>query len=448
MNIFKSKFLKNNPARLILFMYIVAIAIGTLLLTLPIASSAGTWTNPIDSLFTITSAICVTGLVTLTTAAHWSLFGKIVIIVWIQLGGLGIMTASTVVALFLNKKLSISERINLSEEKNASSISGIVKIVKYVLLTTFIIEAIGALILSFTFVKDFGWARGIWYSIFHSISAFCNAGFDIIGEISLMPYATNASVSLVIAALIVIAGLGYPVYKDISKYRFKFSRYSLHSKLVLIVTTALLVLPTLIFVVLEFNNPDTLGGYSLLDKIQIAFFQSVTLRTAGFFTAPQGSFINASVILMCVLMFIGGSPASTAGGFKTTSFATLLFITRSNVRKNKDVSIFRRRLPDDLGPKLTTMFTLSMLWILLAIFFLAYFEQDILTLDLAYEVISAYATVGLSRGITPNLTSASKIILVATMIFGKVGPISMITAFIKKDKVKTYREIEENILVG
>lgn len=442
------KYISKKPARLILFMYLITIAVGTILLTLPISSSTGQWTNIMDALFTTVSAVCVTGLTTVVTAFHWSAFGKFVIISLIQLGGLGVMTAASLVALIFNKKVSISDRIKLSEEKNASSIEGIVRIIKFIIISTFIVEGIGALFLSFTFVKDFGMLRGIMYSIFHAISAFCNAGFDIIGEQSLIPYATNINISLVISSLIIVGGIGHIVISEIINKKFNFKRYNVHVKLTLLVTMILLVFPTIIFVLIEFNNPETLGNYNIFEKFIVSFFQSTTTRTAGFFSSNQAMYLNASVIITIILMFIGGSPASTAGGFKTTTFAALFLITKSNVKKEKDINIFKRRLPEEISQKVIAIFTISLAWIVSVVFLVSLFEPNISSLDIVYEVISAYATVGLTRGITPDLSTISQLLIALTMLFGKVGPISIIVAFINSDRHKSYRQQKDTILIG
>lgn len=442
------RYLEKRPTRLILLMYLAIILIGTSLLVLPISSSAGEFTNIIDAAFTTVSATCVTGLVSLTTASHWSSFGKIVIIILIQLGGLGVMTAASFISLLLNKKISLTERINLTEERNTSSISGIVRLVKFILYSTFLIEGIGAILLAFSFVSEFGFIKGIGYSIFHSISAYCNAGFDIIGENSLSAYATNINISLVISTLIILAGLGYVVLDEIRKNGLSWKKYKLHSKLVLIITATLLIIPTIMFIMIEYNNPQTLGKYGLANKFLVAFFQSTTLRTAGFFTSPQNMYMNASIVMMLVLMFIGGSPAGTAGGFKTTSFAALFFITRANVYKDKEINVMNKRLSQDVVTKVTSIFTISMAWIMASYFLVSLFEPNMPSLDIIYEVISAYATVGLTRGITANLGVLSKIVIMATMLFGKVGPLSIIMALSRKSCPKSYKYQEEKIMIG
>lgn len=445
---FYRKYLFRKPARLLLVMYLVVISIGTLLLMLPISSSVGEITNPIDALFTTVSATCVTGLVTVTTATNWSFFGQLVIIFLIQLGGLGVMTAASIVALIFNKKVTISSRLNLSEEKNADTIEGIIRIVKFIIFSTFIIEIFGAIFLSFTFVKEFGFLRGVWASIFHSISAFCNAGFDIVGNDSLGIYVTNYNVSIVISLLIILGGIGHVVYTDLIKNKFHFKKYAVHTKLVLVMTSILLFIPMIFFLICEYNNPDTLKNLSFFEKILASFFQSTTLRTAGFYTIRQDLFVNASAILMLVLMFIGGSPAGTAGGFKTTSFASLFLITRANVKQEKDINVFKRRIPSGIKDKVISIFTISIAWIFIAMLIISITDPAFSTFDTFYEVISAYGTVGLTRGITSTLSIGGKIIIMLTMLFGKIGPLSIIVAFINKSEPRTYREKREEILIG
>lgn len=440
--------LNKNPARLILAMYLAVILIGTLILITPIASQNRVWTNPIDALFTAVSATCVTGLVTLTTAVHWSLLGKIVIIIMIQLGGLGVMTAASIVSLLFNKRFSITDRIHLSQEKSAVSISGIIRLIKFILISTFVIEGIGAIFFMFTFIPEYGIVKGIWYSIFHAISAFCNAGFDIIGTDSLAPYAINFNISIVVSLLVIIGGIGHKVIGEFLEHKFNFKKYSLHSKLVLILTAALLIVPTIFFLIIEWNNPDTLGNYNIYRKILVAFFQSSTLRTAGFYTSNQAMYLNSSIIFMLLLMFIGGSPAGTAGGFKTTSFFSLFLVSKANIKKEKDINIFKRRIPEDISGKIVALFTLSIFWIFSAILILTITDSNMNIIDILYEVFSAYGTVGLTRGITGDLSFIGKFVIMITMIFGKIGPISLFAAFNEKPVKKSYRYQEDEILIG
>lgn len=447
-NILKKLFSTKNPARLILSIYMIIIFIGTFLLMLPISSNYGTWTAPIDAFFNTVSAVCVTGLTTVTTAVQWTGFGKFVIIILIQLGGLGVMTAASIVALVINKKMSITERLHLSEEKNMVSLEGLVKLIRFIIISTFIIEGIGAILLMTSFIPEYGVLNGIWMSIFHSISAFCNAGFDLIGETSLMPYNSNFSFTMIISLLIIIGGIGHKVIHELIEKKFEYKKYSLHTKIVLIMTIGLLFIPMFMFLIIEWNNPQTLGNMNVFDKVLNSFFESVTLRTAGFYSVKQGDLMNASIILTLPLMFIGGSPAGTAGGFKTTTIASLFFITKSNLKKEKDISIMRKRIPTDITKKAVALFSISILWIFVSIFMLTITDPSEKILDILFEVFSAYGTVGLSRGITSGLSILGKIIVALTMIFGKIGPISLVLAFVNSSKPKSHREIEEAIIIG
>lgn len=447
-NLFNKIFSTKNPARIILTIYLIIIFIGTILLTLPISTAYRTWTAPIDAFFTTVSAVCVTGLTTVTTAVHWNLFGKIILISLIQLGGLGVMTAASILALVFNKKMTVSNRLQLSEENNMISLKGLMRLIKFIIISTFIIEGIGALLLMTSFIPKYGVLKGIGMSFFHAISAFCNAGFDIIGETSISPFALDVSFTIVISALIIIGGIGHKVISELLEKKLNYKKYSLHTKIVLLATGAIILVPTILFLIFEWNNPETLGNHNVFNKILLAFFESVTLRTAGFFTVNQGSLMNSSILLTLPLMFVGGSPAGTAGGFKTTTAASLYLITKSNLRKEKDITIFNRRLPEEVTKKTVALFTISVMWMFLAILFLAITNPEVEILDILFEVFSAYGTVGLTRGITSGLSILGKIIISLTMIFGKIGPISLVLAFIKVDKPKIYREREEAIIIG
>jgi len=443
----RKELVKKNPAKIFLVAYIVSILIGAFLLMLPISSVDGQFTNPLDAIFTATSAICVTGLVTFVTASYWTWFGKLVIILLIQLGGLGVVTAAGAVGLVINKKFSLKDRMYIAEEKNSASLTGMVKLIKFVLLATLIIEGVGALLLAIQFVPEFGFIKGSLYSIFHSISAFCNAGFDIIGPSSLVPYNSNAIVSLTISSLIVLGGIGFFVYKDVISAR-DFKHLHLHTKLVLIGTVTLIFVPALLFLIIEWNNPQTLGNLSFIGKVLSSIFQSVTTRTAGFFSIDQAAIYPFTLILTIILMFIGGAPAGTAGGLKITTFLTMFFSARSNIIKDEDVTVFKRRIPRDTVEKSYTIFFISIVWLFVAIVILALSDGEKSMADLLYELVSAYGTVGLSRGITADLSVIGKWIIIITMIFGKIGPLSMVYVFTQRTSQNIYKEAEENILVG
>lgn len=447
-NLIQYIFDSKNPVKLIFNMYVLSIFLGAMILSLPISSGKFEFTNFIDALFTATSAMCVTGLSTLTTASHWSIFGKTVIIILIQLGGIGVMTATASFGIIFNKKFSITERMQFAEEKNADSIAGIIKLLKYIFVATFVIEIIGAILLSFTFIGEYGIFKGILYSLFHSISAFCNAGFDIIGDSSLVPYATNMILSLPIMILIILGGIGYGVFIDLGKKKFNFSSYSLHTKIVVIMSVILVFIPTILILIIEWNNPQTIGNMNIFGKINSALFQAITPRTAGFYAIDQASLKSATTIMVIALMFIGGNPAGTAGGFKTTTLVTLFLVAKANIKNEKDMVIFKRRLPEDVARKSVAIFIISLVWIIFVLFALSFTDGHLGLENILYETVSAYATVGLTRGITPMLSVTGKLIISITMLLGKVGPLAMVVAFTKKSFPKSYREAEESIIVG
>ncbi|MDO5026998.1 MAG: TrkH family potassium uptake protein [Tissierellia bacterium] len=443
----KKQNLIDNPAKVFFFTYLTAILIGGALLSLPISSVTRSFTNPLDTTFTAASAVCVTGLAVKVTASYWSVFGKIVIITLIQLGGLGVVTAAVALGLILNKKFSVKDRLYIAEEKNAATIHGMIKLIKYVLATTFIIEGVGAIILAFRFVPEYGFFKGLAYSIFHAISAFCNAGFDILGSISLAKYVSDPFVSFTIMILIILAGLGFTVYKDILKNR-KFKKFRLHTKIVLVMYALLIVIPALIFLLVEWNNPKTIANLSPGAKLIASLFQAVTTRTAGFFTVDQAGVTNTTLLITMFLMFIGGAPAGTAGGLKVTTFFTLFQATKASLRKQKDVTAFQRRIPTDIIGKAMAIFMVSIIWVGVATVILTISDKGNSISNLLFEVVSAYGTVGLSRGITPSLSIIGKLTIMLTMIFGKIGPLTMVYVFSNKSSSNAYREAEENILVG
>lgn len=443
----KKKYVKKNPAKLFFMGYVIAILIGGLLLSMPFSSADRVFTNPVDTIFTATSAVCVTGLTTMITASYWSAFGKLVIIILIQLGGLGVVTAAGAIGLLINKRFSMMDRMYIAEEKNSASIQGMVKLLKYVIYATFTIEGVGAILLSFRFIPEFGFLKGVIYSIFHAISAYCNAGFDILGDSSLVAYRSSPLIIMTISFLIIFGGLGFTVYSDITEKR-KFKRLKLHTKIVLSFTLVLLLVPSIIFLIAEWNNPTTIGNLNFGGKLLSAFFQSVTTRTAGFFSMNQATMRHASYIMTIILMFIGGAPAGTAGGLKITTIFALIVATRANLRKEKDVTCFHRRIPKDIIEKSMTIFFVSIIWIAGALVIMSISDANKNLSDLIYEVISAYGTVGLTRGITPDLSIVGKFVIVFTMIFGKIGPIAMVYVFSNRDYRSPIREAEENILVG
>ena len=424
-----------STTQIILLSFLGVILIGSGLLSLPVSSAGGRAVPYIDALFTATTATCVTGLVTVSTAATWSVFGQAVILLLIQIGGLGVITFMTAVMLLFNRKIGISDRLLIQDAFNLSTLSGIVAFVKKVLIGTLTVESIGACFYMTVFVPQFG-ARGIWVSVFNSVSAFCNAGMDIIGENSLCDYSGNALITLTTAALIILGGLGYIVWWDVSRViknrkqnggRF-FKSLTLHSKIVFISTAFLLIVGTALTLCFEYNNPLTLEGLPLSDKIQAAFFQSVTTRTAGFASLPQENLKNPTAILSLLLMFIGGSPVGTAGGIKTVTAAVLLSITVSLISGKNSVSLFGRTISKQSVYKAVAVTVMSF-----SVMFVSTLMLSAVTnapaLDILFETVSATATVGLSRSLTGALNLLGKLIIIFTMYFGRVGPISIAIAF-------------------
>lgn len=424
-----------STTQIILLSFLSVILIGSVLLSLPVSSAGGRAVPYIDALFTATTATCVTGLVTVSTAATWSVFGQAVILLLIQIGGLGVITFMTAVMLLFNRKIGISDRLLIQDAFNLSTLSGIVAFVKKVLIGTLTVESIGACFYMTVFVPQFG-IKGIWVSVFNSVSAFCNAGMDIIGENSLCDYSGNVLITLTTAALIILGGLGYIVWWDVSRViknrkqnggRF-FKSLTLHSKIVLISTAFLLITGTALTLCFEYNNPLTLEGLPLSDKIQAAFFQSVTTRTAGFASLPQENLKNPTAILSLLLMFIGGSPVGTAGGIKTVTAAVLLSITVSLISGKNSVSLFGRTISKQSVYKAVAVTVMSF-----SVMFVSTLLLSAVTnapaLDILFEMVSAAATVGLSRSLTGALNLLGKLIIIFTMYFGRVGPISIAIAF-------------------
>ena len=420
-----------STTQIIMLSFLAVIALGSLLLALPVSAADGQPVPYLDALFTATTATCVTGLVTLTTATAWSTFGQAVILVLIQVGGLGVITILSAVMLLLNRRMGIGERLLLQDAFNLNSLSGIVRFVKRVMLGTFLVEGLGALGYMWVFVPEFG-MRGVWISIFTAVSAFCNAGMDIIGETSLCAYATNPVVNAVTGLLIILSGLGYVVWWDVlqnarkGRRRF-FRRLTLHSKIALSATAVLVLGGGVLIFLFEYHNPLTLGGLSLGDKLQVALFQSVTTRTAGFATVPQEHLTNAGSLLCLLLMFIGGSSVGTAGGIKTVTAAVLVVSAMASIRSRSEVTIFHRNISRQTVDKAVAVTVMSFGILFLSTLLLAAVTQAD-ALDILYETVSATATVGLSRNLTARLNEAGKIIVIGTMYLGRVGPISLALA--------------------
>lgn len=447
-----------STTQMIALGFFTAILIGALLLMLPVSSASGEVTPFLDALFTATTSVCVTGLVVVDTFSYWSLFGKIVILLLIQIGGLGVVALTTSVMLIIGRKVTLKDRLLLQDAFNLDTLSGLVKFLRRILKGTFIVEGIGALCYSFIFVPQFGFVKGIWVSVFNAVSAFCNAGIDIIGPNSLMPYVTNPWMNIVTALLIILGGLGFIVWWDIVdvmkavrskeiQIQLFFKRLTLHSKIVLVMTSILLFGGTLLILLLEYHNPATIGSYAFGDKLLISFFQSTTLRTAGFATIPQQNFLDSTAFISILLMFIGGSPVGTAGGIKTTTIALVAIATLSTIRGEEDAIAFKRVIPLKTIRKAISVVFISTIALFAAIIILLITNQGSF-IDTAYETASAIATVGLSRGFTTSLNSIGKAVIILCMYLGRIGPISMVIAFSFKKGQNHFTYPTENITVG
>ena len=450
----KKKF-SLSTTQSILLGFLITILLGSVLLALPISSASGTPVSYIDALFTATTATCVTGLVTLPTATTWSVFGQVVILLLIQVGGLGVITIISGFMLMLNKQMGIGDRLLIQDAFNLNTMAGLAKFIKSVLLGTFLIEGLGALRYMLVFVPQFG-AKGIWISVFNAISAFCNAGIDIIGENSLYDYATNPLVNVVTGSLIIISGIGYIVWWDVlrvAKTRTKrnkriFRHLTLHSKIAITTTLLLIFSGALLIFICEYHNPATIAELSLFDKWQIAFFQSITTRTAGFASIPQENLTGASSILSLILMFIGGSPVGTAGGVKTVTIIVLLCSAFATIRNKNQATIFHRTISSQSIRKAVAVVTMFSIVMLSSIVLLA-MSTDAPILDIIYESVSATATVGLSKNLTSKLNLIGKLVIIATMYFGRVGPISLAIALGGKgDNPNIVSDPVEEISIG
>jgi len=451
----KKKHFSFSTTQIIMFTFLAAILIGSILLSLPISSASGKSVAYIDALFTATTSTCVTGLVTVPTFSTWSTFGHIVILFLIQIGGLGIITIMSGIMIALHKKIGIADRLLIQDAFNLNTLSGLVKFVKKVILGTFIVEGTGALLYMTVFVPQFG-LKGIWFSVFNSVSAFCNAGIDIISADSLCGYATNPMINIVTSLLIIISGLGYIVWWDLirvfTNFRTKKFRciknLTLHSKIVLSSTLVFIFAGAILIFIFEYKNPLTIEKFSLFDKIQVSLFQSVTTRTAGFASVPQENLTNATSIICLMLMFIGGSPVGTAGGIKTVTIVVLLASAFSAIRNKDEVTLFNRNIPKSAISKAVSVTSMSFIIMFVSTVLLSA-VTDASALDIVYETVSATATVGLTKNLTPYLDMWGKIIIIATMYLGRVGPISLAIAFnMKKEKKNIIKNPTEDISVG
>ena len=441
-----------NATRIVAASFAIIILVGALLLTLPIASRDGQSAGFFTGLFTATSSSCVTGLILVDTWTQWTLFGQIVILAMIQLGGLGFMTVVTLLSFALHRRIGLSERLIMVSTLNLNDMDGVVRVVRHALMGTFLLEGAGTVLMSLRLVPDFGLAGGLWRAVFHSVSAFCNAGFDLLGGrfgafSSLAGYQDSPIMLGTTAALIAIGGLGFFVWEDILRARC-WGRLSVYSKMVLLITGLLIVGGAAFFFLEEYHNPATLGDMPVWEKALNALFQSVTLRTAGFDAIGQGGLSESSKAMSTILMLIGGSSGSTAGGIKTATVAVLLLALRANLRGREQVTFRGRAIP--FGQVLNAMtLTLVVLFVFLIASMVISTVEGLPYLNCAYEVASAMGTVGLTTGITPELTRISQSILIVLMYLGRVGILSFSIALMTgKRRPAKLRYPEINVMIG
>lgn len=420
------------PARTIIVSFLVVILVGGILLMLPISSREGAFTPLADAMFTATSATCVTGLVVYDTYLYWSPFGQTVILALIQIGGLGLVTMATSFNILIGRRMGLRSMDLVKESINTDSFDQVKQLVKTIIIGTFLVESVGALLLSFTFVPRFGFQEGMAVSVFTAISAFCNAGFDLMGRYgaysSLTTEVTNWAVLGPVCLLIILGGLGFVVWEDLLRYR-KRHTLGLHTRIVLVMTGLLLAVGTVGFLVFDWGNPETMGPLSIPGKMGAAFFQSVTCRTAGFNTVDLQALTDQSKILSIILMFIGAAPAGTGGGIKVTAIAVLVMTIYCVMRGNDDTVISGHTVDRKAVYKSLALLVLALCLVALSSFVMHFgTDQGTPVIDVVFEEVSAFATVGLSAGVTERLGQATRLVLMLNMFLGRVGPISLITS--------------------
>lgn len=461
-NLFQKLIVEFKPTQIIVLGFLLIILIGALLLVLPISSQNGECISFIDALFTSTSAVCVTGLATVCTATHWTFFGKVVILLLIQIGGLGFVSIMMSILVLLGKKITLKERIIIQESFNLNTISGMVSFIRVIVKTALLIEGIGAVILTLAFLKDYNLPLALANGVFHSVSAFCNAGFDILGEYSVMDYSGNYVIMIVMMILIISGGIGFPVLLDIKNKAIDIirkecsisvavKRLTLHSKLAIIITFIMIVSGWIFFLLIEYNNPQTLGNLSFSNKIINAMFQSVTLRTAGFFSIDQGALRDASKFISIIFMAIGGSPGGTAGGLKTVTLGIILISVASVIKGSDSISAFKKSISFHTLQKALSVAIMILLFIFISTIAVSLSESSsgISFIDILFETVSALGTTGLSTGITPIINSFSKSVLIMCMFVGRLGPITIAVALAtRKGNNNLLHYPEEKIIVG
>ena len=445
MNRILSAFRRLNSFQIVVLGFACMIALGTMILMLPVSSADGIWTPFIDALFTAVTSVCVTGLVVRDTGTYWSEFGHVIILILVQAGGLGVVTLSASFSMISGKKIGLSQRSMMAESVASPKLSGIVRLTSFIIKTALCIELIGAALMMPVFCRDFGLLKGIWMAVFHSVSAFCNAGLDLLGDrgafSSLTSYAYEPLINIPIMLLIIAGGIGFLTWDDIYRNRHHISRYRMQSKVILSYSLALIFIPAILFFFLEFQ--DIPAG----KRILVSLFQSVTTRTAGFNTADLSSMREFGQFLMILLMLVGGSPGSTAGGIKTTTLAVLISCATAVFARKDSPEMFKRRIiPDIVATAIAILFMYTSLGILCAM--TLSILESLPLMPCLFEAFSALATVGLSFGITPTLSVPSKLILIAFMFIGRVGGLTIIYATMSGYKIQCGKFPQEKISVG
>ncbi len=436
--------LRFKPSLIIAISFLLVILSGALLLSLPISSATGSQTNFLDAYFTANSATCVTGLTTLDTGVHFSVFGLLVIMVLMQVGGLGYMTFSTFMVLVFKQKLFISQKIAVQEALNVYSAQDVISVLKKIFSIVFVIELVGFLVLFIHWLPLYGIKKAIFYSAFHTVSAFNNAGFALPKNFTnLMPYVLDPIVNITITSLIIIGGIGFIVIAEIIDKK----KFTLHTKTVLLTTLLLIVGGTLMFLALEYRNPGTLGPLSIKGKLMVSYFQSVTPRTAGFNTIDYAKILPSTALMTMFLMFVGASPGGTGGGVKTTTFALIFSTILSTLRGGKNTIMFGRRVPPETVRRSFAIIFLSVALIGFSTFILKNTES-FSVLKISFEVFSAFGTVGLSLGITPYLSPIGKIIIIAVMFIGRIGPLTLLLALTMEQKEPRIKPPKEGLSIG
>lgn len=439
---------KLHPVQILALGFAIVVSIGAVILSLPISSVDNNYTNFLDALFTSTSAVCVTGLITIDTGTYWSTFGQCVILMLIEIGGLGFMSLTTFIAVLLGKKITLRDRLIMQEAMNTFKIEGLIKMLQYVIGFTVIVQILGSLILSTQFIPELGLKKGIFFSIFHSVSAFCNAGFDLNGNFnSLTGYSSNSIILLTLSFLIIIGGLGFTVIMELYNYK-KRKKISINSKIVLLVTGTLIIIGTILVLCFEYKNPETLGMMNTKDKLVNAYFAAVTPRTAGFNSISTDGMTMAGKFITIILMLIGGSPGSTAGGLKTTTIGILVLTVICVLKGREETEAFGRRFSKETVYKSFTIVFVGVMWVVSVTLMLTILEPEHSFINLLYEAASAFGTAGLSTGVTQNIGIASKLLLIMSMYIGRVGPLTVLFAIIKRNKKKGYKYPEGKILIG